>query len=436
MKKTLLYISSLLLASMSFMACDDDFERIPASIPEATLKANTTIADLKLNNWKDDRNYATEIGVNEAGEHYVIKGRVISSDESGNIYKNFVIDDGTAAITVSVNQKNIYKSYLRGQEVYIDVTGLHIGKYNGMLQLGAAEWYEAGKCYETTFMEEDVLTAHAQQNGLSNLAELDTITVTIPQLAEIKKNNEEFIKMTSRLVKFEGVYWEDAGKEFAGTSNANRNIMDKDGNKILFRNSSYSTFSYDIIPYGKGDVVGILGVYGNDWQLTLIDKAGLMNFDPNAGPEDVPGMAKFQKVANITSGKQYLMVADGTKMAQPVSKNYGWLYVSDVTATDGVIVANESNAFTFTAAETGYTITQADGRYLYQEGTYNSFQVGETAVEAAYWTVEPQADGTMKITNNVMNKWIQYSPSFSSYGAYDSAQDGSFMPVLYEKIEK
>ena len=88
MKKTLLYISSLLLASMSFMACDDDFERIPEMFPEATIQANTTIAELKLNNWSDDRNYANEIGVNADGEHIVIKGRVVSSDESGNIYKD------------------------------------------------------------------------------------------------------------------------------------------------------------------------------------------------------------------------------------------------------------------------------------------------------------------------------------------------------------
>lgn len=436
MKKTLLYISSLLLASMSFMACDDDFERIPEMFPEATIQANTTIAELKLNNWRDDRNYANEIGVNADGEHIVIKGRVVSSDESGNIYKNFVIDDGTSAITVSVNQKKLYQSYLRGQEVVIDVTGLHIGKYNGMLQLGAAEWYEAGKCYETTFMEEDVLKAHAQQNGLPDVSKIDTLTVTIPQLKEIMSNKDEFVKMTSRLVKFEGVYWEDAGKEFAGSESANRNLMDEEGNKILFRNSAYSIFSYDKIPYGAGDVVAILGVYGQDWQLTLIDKDGLMNFDPNAGPEDVPGMAKFKKVNAVQSGKQYIMVADNAKMAQPVSKNYGWLYVTDVTPTDDVVVVNESNAFTFISTDNGYNIQQADGRYLYMEGTFNSFQVGESIVEAAYWTVEPQANGTMKITNKVMNKWIQYSSSFTSFGAYDSDQDGSFYPVLYEKVEK
>ena len=191
-----------------------------------------------------------------------------------------------------------------------------------------------------------------------------------------------------------------------------------------------------------GDVVAILGVYGTDWQLSLIDSAGLQNFDPNAGPEDVPGMGQYKKVAKVTAGKRYLLVADGTKMAKPLAagKENGYLYVSDVTPSDDIIIENESNAFTFAASGAGYTIQQSDGRYLYMQGTYNSFQVSdvvpEADVAASIWTVEPQDDGTVKITNAGMGKWMQYSSTFTSYGAYDSDQDGGYRPVLYEKVEK
>lgn len=443
MKKTLLYIASLLIASAGFVSCDDDFERFPMQLPEATWQANTTIAELKLNNWSDDRNYANEIGLTESGEHIIIKGRVTTSDQSGNIYKNFVIDDGTGALTVSVNMKNIYQSYLRGQEVVIDATGLYIGKYNGMLQLGSKLWYESGSVWETSYMEEDVLKAHAQQNGLSNVSEIDTMVVTIPQLNEYKNNKEQFVGMVSRLVKLENVRWEDGGKEFAGTANANRYVIDEAGNKILFRNSAYSDFSYDLLPYANGDVIGILGVYGTDWQLSLIDAAGLQNFDPNAGPEDVPGYGRFQKVTTVTSGKKYLLVADGNKMAQPIAsnKNYGYFNVTDVTAQeDGTIIENESNAFTFTASGNGFTITQADDRFIYLTGTYASFQIGaevpEADAAATVWTVAAQEDGTVKITNASLGKWIQYSSNYTSYGAYNSDQDGGYRPVLYEKVEK
>lgn len=443
MKKTLLYIASLLIASAGFVSCDDDFERFPMQLPEATWQANTTIAELKLNNWSDERNYANEIGLTESGEHIIIKGRVTTSDQSGNIYKNFVIDDGTGALTVSVNMKNIYQSYLRGQEVVIDATGLYIGKYNGMLQLGSKLWYESGSVWETSYMEEDVLKAHAQQNGLSNVSEIDTMVVTIPELNEYKNDKEKFVGMVSRLVKLENVRWEDGGKEFAGTANANRYVIDEAGNKILFRNSAYSDFSYDLLPYANGDVIGILGVYGTDWQLSLIDAAGLQNFDPNAGPEDVPGYGRFQKVTTVTSGKKYLLVANGNKMAQPIAsnKNYGYFNVTDVTAQeDGTIIENESNAFTFTESGNGFTITQADDRFIYLTGTFASFQIGAEVPEAdkaaTVWTVAAQEDGTVKITNAAMGKWIQYSSNYSSYGAYNSDQDGGYRPVLYEKVEK
>ena len=111
-----------------------------------------------------------------------------------------------------------------------------------------------------------------------------------------------------------------------------------------------------------------------------------------------------------------------------------------MTATDDVIIENESNAFKFTASGAGYTIQQSDDRYLYMVGTHKTFQVSEAVpdedVAASIWTVEPQDDGTVKITNAVMGKWMQYSSSFTSYGAYDSDQDGGYRPVLYEKVEK
>lgn len=86
---------------------------------------------------------------------------------------------------------------------------------------------------------------------------------------------------------------------------------------------------------------------------------------------------QFQKVAAVTSGKQYLIVADdGSKLraAKPVpsGSTYGWLNVDEVVDVDGIItLASMDNAFMFTSATDGFTIMQSDNRYLYQSGTYN-----------------------------------------------------------------
>lgn len=571
MKKSVFYSIALLMGTMGFISCDNDFELPPMVVPEvpAGLEANIAIADLKEIYWDDARNYCTEIGVNEAtGEDYVIKGRVVSSDESGNIYKNFVIEDESGAMTISVNMKNIYQTYKFGQEVIVRATGMHIGKYNGLQQLGAPEWYAAGNTYETTFMDEDVLTAHAFQNGLPDPAKVDTALVTIPELATIKNNHAELLKWTSRLIRINNVRWEDAGKEFAGSANANRNIIDENGNKLLVRNSAYSDFSYELLPYGYGDVVGILSFYGTDFQMLLIDKESLLNYDPNAVP-DIPAPApgdgdgtkespftvsqiahgtasgtgvwtegyivgwiadksfdtgqlngtatvqtnlllaasadeasldnciavqlpsgsvrtalnlqgnpgnykkyvmlkgnieayfgktgiksvteyviegaepapvtgvQFKKVTAVTSGKQYLIVA-GNQVAGPIAadKNYGWLYVTSATPENDEITAGEEKSFIITMTDKGYTIQQySDKRYLYQEGTYNSFNLSAslTDANAGWWDITPNTDGTFTITNKGMNKWMQYSPAYTSFGSYSSTQDGAVLPSLYEK---
>lgn len=150
------------------------------------------------------------------------------------------------------------------------------------------------------------------------------------------------------------------------------------------------------------------------------------------GTADVPVTgAQFRKVTTITSGKQYLIVASG-KMAKLDTRNYGYLNVADVTDNSGVITADEANAFTFTAVSGGYTITMSNGKYLYQTGTFNSFNFGDSAVEGSTWTAAAQSDGTFKIVNVAMNKYIQYSANFTSFGSYPDSQ--GTLPALYEKV--
>lgn len=71
----------------------------------------------------------------------------MSSDESGNIYKNLVIQDTyseagetPSCITFSINANSLYASYRPGQEVVIDATDMYIGKYSGLQQFGLPEY--------------------------------------------------------------------------------------------------------------------------------------------------------------------------------------------------------------------------------------------------------------------------------------------------------
>lgn len=148
----------------------------------------------------------------------------------------------------------------------------------------------------------------------------------------------------------------------------------------------------------------------------------------------------FRKVTTVTSGKRYLIVANNSgelEVAKPVAKsnNYGYLNKVIATASDDVITLNSSeNAFTIEETDGGYMIQQSDGRYLYQTGTYNSFNVSASPTEGQVWTFEKQDDGTFKITNVGVNKYIQYYVDKTSYGSYSDVQ--GILPSLYEEIDE
>ena len=145
------------------------------------------------------------------------------------------------------------------------------------------------------------------------------------------------------------------------------------------------------------------------------------------------------KKATAVSSDNFLLVAqrdDKTYYAYPLSKTktYGYLSTGSVTGTVDEIEVDKSynDEFTFTAVDGGYTIQDCYGRYLYHSGTYKTFSVSETN-DRYVWTVEPQTDGTFKISMN--GYFMQFGEgTFTSFGAYDSAQDNAVLPMLYTKV--
>ena len=132
-------LGALTLGSLT--SCQDSYDTPELEVPQATLVANTTLADFKAT-FADEM--AVKVGNNpETDAPYILKGRVVSSDASGNIYKSLVIQDETAALALSINQSSMYIDYRLGQEVVINATGLWMGQYNNLLQLGLLGEYNS-----------------------------------------------------------------------------------------------------------------------------------------------------------------------------------------------------------------------------------------------------------------------------------------------------
>ena len=142
----------------------------------------------------------------------------------------------------------------------------------------------------------------------------------------------------------------------------------------------------------------------------------------------------YEKVTEFAAG-EYLIHANGfAATALGETLNYGYLPQFAVAANGNFIQTNAFYAFTFTEVEGGYTIQDTFGRYVYQTGTYNSFNVAAEMPEAgAVWTVAiDETTGEATITNTSVNKYVQYSAQYKSYGSYATAQSNAFKPSLYK----
>ena len=127
----------------------------------------------------------------------------------------------------------------------------------------------------------------------------------------------------------------------------------------------------------------------------------------------------------LADGEYWIIAND--KVATPLTSNYGYLQVAN--AIDGKSYA--ANAFTFTQVEAGvYTIQDANGKYYYQTGTYNSFNVSATdgGTDEYLWEVYDTGNGQYAIINYETGKYIQLDSQYGTYGCY--MEEKGAMPTL------
>jgi hypothetical protein len=251
---------SLTAIVLSLTACvKGDFEVPPINVPQVDFKANWTIAKLKQ----------SYLGLDSIEGDTIIKGVIIGNDESGNIYKKLILQDETGGIEIDINRTGMYAEYKVGQRVFIKCKGLYIGDYNGLVQLGFKFGTTIGQ------LPTGLVALHVFKDSLPGKAPQPSV-MQIPAAASPDINAK-----ISTLVKFENVEFVETGEEYCPqsvSSAINRTIKDDNGNTLIVRNSKYATFAGAKIPSGKGTVIGILSIFGSDYQLTLRDTSDVQGF--------------------------------------------------------------------------------------------------------------------------------------------------------------
>lgn len=95
--------------------------------------------------WSNTKYYCFDESMENGGDIY-IKGKVISDDREGNIFKSLYLWDGTAAIELKLTNGNYLRYHMgvynesrteiSSQWVYVKLKGLYVGNYRMMLSIG------------------------------------------------------------------------------------------------------------------------------------------------------------------------------------------------------------------------------------------------------------------------------------------------------------
>lgn len=239
-----------------FTACvKGDFDTPDILIPSVDFEANTTIPELIAMH--------TAGGLELIDTNIIIKGKVVANDETGNFYKQLIIEDENAGLQIQIDEKSLYTTYKVGQRIYVKCEGLALGEYGGNLQLGYIVGGAIGR------IPSSLISQHLFLDSLPGNP-IPPISMTIPTLSSGQLN---------MLIKLDSVHFPDAGQAFSSlTSSTNHDIMDQNGNTLILRTSNYATFAQSLIPSGIGSATGVLSIYNGDYQMYIRDLNDLQGF--------------------------------------------------------------------------------------------------------------------------------------------------------------
>lgn len=115
----------------------------------------------------------------EVSEDLWIKGRITTSDRSGNFYKSFYIQDDAngPGIEIKVGRTSLHNDYKVGQMVYISLDGLAVGEYGfksgkyggqGTIQIGLKDPQKTK--YSTSYIEDQyIIDRHIFRGDVSDI---------------------------------------------------------------------------------------------------------------------------------------------------------------------------------------------------------------------------------------------------------------------------
>ena len=364
--KNILLLGILPLISASCVHDDDyDAPKTGEGVGQ-TLEPNTDIPSIQAFAGTTAALYETNSGKYDG----IVEGYVISSDASGNIYKNIYIvsEDGKTGLQLSVNRSNLYNFYPLGSKVYVKLDStLYVGKQYNMTMIGTAptqpDRYVVDQIPSGLISSQIILSRDEpkKEDDLVIKTNASGNPLTVKDLDDSYLNT---------LVEISNASFADAGSAFVrgnvttdnnliGTPTTNPNV------NVDVRVSNYAEFANYPIPYGTGKVRGVFTKYVSGstttYQLLIRSDDDIKDFsgDKAVFTETFNKVTDADGNAISTTVRPKIGVATGFDNGAPVtySDASGW---ADVRSTAAInphvwLPANQDSYLTISGINTsGY----------------------------------------------------------------------------------
>jgi len=199
----------------------------------------------------------------------IISGTVISSDFTGNFYKNLVIEDSSkGGIVIYIEQSYIYADYPVGRKIYLKLKDLCITNYKGLAEIV----FSVDSLGNTVGIPSGMLSQFIVKGPYPRPVTPEEVTII-----DVKSNP---FKYMSTLVKIKDVQFQtgSAGVPYAGPSSSSSGTSRTIENcshtaSAVMYNSAYATFQPYLTPTKNGDLTCIVSEYYAGLQLLIRDTA-------------------------------------------------------------------------------------------------------------------------------------------------------------------
>lgn len=244
----------------------------------------------------------------------IISGIVSTTDQPGNFYKSFYIQDGTGGMEIKIGKNGLYNDYLPGQRIYVDCEDLSIGMYGykegdfggmGMVQVGFSS---TDAQYETSYLEVPLLIdRHVIKGAIEG-----KVTPVVLAESDIPGSNDTQVQNSNigKLVTIRGLRYGGAEEDLFVLLYIDSNKDKKSSSNRIFISGTQSVMRVNTWAMSKEKMTSYLN--SGVWDDIKIGNANDQNYGKVGGLKDENGNYAIEK--NAYSVSQYFRTAGGKEI--------------------------------------------------------------------------------------------------------------------------